>query len=456
MGIETFDQLEELFYEKEVKQIYVKFLPDSQDNDKNQIYLGNGLDGVSNLFPSDLHIGSGSESTKKRRSSKGRPKLEAILEFYWMDSFRRVCRAPHAKIIDYFQYPEVRFSGFLKGCSNPPDSLRRINQDKYGKRILVVGANDYGKTFGIVLTELEDPITLDFPELPQSEAVTIFKTHTIGSLLGLSQLELLKQELIKISGIWHPSTTLRPVDTQPIPFKGNQGAGFTLEALFNIPRNSEKKPDKYGFEIKSFKQSGKISLMTPTADCGKEGEMSFKEFMNNYGWIGKKGDGRIVFNGIYRYKIPNKSNGYVLDILGYDKEYERFSDETNQIVVGLLESIEELLLSGWSFQKLLDCWSKKHVSACYVEYLKRPYQGPLTVHDFEYKYTGKVYFGMGTTIFKYLKAIASGIVYYDPAHEILANGKPHTRPQWRISVTKTKMLENLKHLYNTVTEMQLV
>ena len=56
-----------------------------QDNSKNQIYLGSGLDGVTNFFPATVHARSGSESAAKRRSSAGQPKLEAPLERHLLD-----------------------------------------------------------------------------------------------------------------------------------------------------------------------------------------------------------------------------------------------------------------------------------------------------------------------------------------------------------------------------------
>ena len=59
----------------------------------------------------------------------------------------------------------------------------------------------------------------------------------------------------------------------------HKGGGYTLEALLGIPRNPGSSPDKHGFEIKSYKKSGKISLMTPPPDRGIEALVSFREFM---------------------------------------------------------------------------------------------------------------------------------------------------------------------------------
>ena len=79
MAIRTIDGLRQLFASNGVRTLYVKHLAPKQDNDKNQIYLGTGLDGILNLFPATIVERSASESALKRRSAAGKPKLEAKL-----------------------------------------------------------------------------------------------------------------------------------------------------------------------------------------------------------------------------------------------------------------------------------------------------------------------------------------------------------------------------------------
>lgn len=239
-----------------------------------------------------------------------------------------------------------------------------------------------------------------------------------------------------------------------MPFRGNQGAGFTLEALLNVPRNSSKAPDKHGFELKSYKQSGKISLMTPTADLGKEGELSFKDFMSQFGWPGRKHTNRAVFNGLFKYHKPKKTprgQTHMLDLIGFHPSLHDLATDAAAALVGLIEQNSDELVAGWSFNKLLDGWNAKHSSACYVEYEKRPYSGTISGHDAEYRFTGRLMVCEGTSIWDYLKAIVAQTVYYDPAHEILPSGKAKQRPQWRISVTKA-FQEKLDTLYDQVAE----
>jgi len=423
-------------------------LAEKQDNEKNQIYFGEGLGGVSSLFPSVKNLRSPSESFRKRKSQVGIHKIEAQLDFEWFESDGTSHPAPNTKIIDYFQYPEVRLSGFLSGCTSPPDALRRKNQEKYGKRVLVLGTDRVSKTYGLIITEKDDPIVSRFPVLADSETVSVFQTHIIGTAAGDSPKVLLRDELLNLSGVWHPSTILKASGRSA--FKGNQGAGYTLEALLDIAANASKEPDKYGFEIKSFKKSGKVSLMTLTADRGEEGRLSFVEFINEYGWLGMRGDGRQVFNGTFRYGKPNARTGLILGIDGYDEVSDLFSVSP---LVSIRNLAAGILVSGWSFDKLMNSWSKKHVSACYVEYTKRPYN--TGGHDAEYMYTGRVIFCEGTTIFHYLQGIVQQIVYYDPAHEVSADGTSHVRPQWRMSVNK-HFSNSLSPLYNSVIEENLI
>ena len=254
MGISEFQEVEDLFSKNGVNQIYVKELSEKQDNDKNQIYLGKDIRG----FPGRIKERSRSNSKSKRKSDFGKNKVELLLNFSWLDKNGKKYPAPNARIINYFQYPEIRLSGFLNGCSSAPDSLRRTRQHKYGKRFLCLGVNENNEILGLVINQLEDPLGSTFPELPTSSLSSIIKTHSIG-YIDKNPRDLLINELkeIHLKG-WHKSIRLSPDYTQPIPFNGGQGGGYTLEALLGIVSNSKKTPDKYGFEIKAYSKKRKI------------------------------------------------------------------------------------------------------------------------------------------------------------------------------------------------------
>lgn len=453
MSLKEFHQIENLFKNLGIDLIFVKYLALKQDNDKNQIYFGSGdSKSIFNLLPCRIRSGKKSESKFKKNSSKGKPKIEALFDFYWIDRETKIHKAPDAKLIYYFQYPEVRFSGFIKNCSNPPDCLRRKKQHIYGQRILVFGIDKHYRVIGIVLTEKEHPVVKQFPKLDKHCSANIFFSHLIPKIKFHKKIpsESLLDELKKIVKVWHKSQTLKKNIDGPIPFRGNQGAGYTLEALLGIERNSSKNPDYLGIEVKSFSKEGKISLMTPTADLGDESKLSFRDFMKKYGREGKKTDGSLRFTGSHKVGKKNNSTGLIMEVKGYDIEKDLFIGKDSDILVGLFQSSKNRLVSGWSLKKLFDNWIKKHAEAFYVEYEKKEILPKNNDHDYEYLFTGKIIYGMGTSINNYFKGICEGIVIYDPAHAIYSDNSTKQRPQWRVSVSSFIRQQNIKTFYDKV------
>lgn len=452
MSLQNLESVAALFAPFNVKKLLIKVLAPAQDNEKNQINFGSSKKGILNLFPGDisLELLNESQSTKKAYSDAGSPKPCLSLDFYWIDPHSgEPHKAPEAKIIDYIQYPEARFSGFLKNCGIAPECLRRTSQKNYEKRALVLGVNGSGQTFGLTLTSDLDPAFSDIVELPRSSIASLFSVYLIG-LEGRSEQQLLISEIGNLVRKWHKSQIIRKGQSKPSAFKGPAGAGNTLEAIMNIPANAKKEPDKYGYEIKAFRKGGKITLMTPTADRGEEGRLSFQEFMNTYGWVSPNNPEKRVFNGIYKY-LRDRDNRFVLDMFGYDPAYDQFEDDVSEISPFLRSKDGNVIVAGWSFEKLLKSWNEKHSKACYVEYESRPYQGSEAEHDKEYWYTGRIYLCEGTNIFRYLRAIVSTSVFYDPAHEFGEKKGSSVRPQWRVTVSDKRLKAALEELYFNVT-----
>ena len=101
-----------------------------------------------------------------------------------MDEEAKKYEAPNAKNIIYFQYAksgEVRLSAFLKNCKAPLDCLRRDKQHNYGKRVLILGFNRIGETFGLALNEKDDPIVSNFPQFKDSDFSKLIKVHNLGN-----------------------------------------------------------------------------------------------------------------------------------------------------------------------------------------------------------------------------------------------------------------------------------
>jgi MvaI/BcnI restriction endonuclease family len=432
-GISDLPELRLLLAAEGVRTAWVKKLSPRQDNEKNQIYLGGGLDGVTNIFPTTIDSRSASQSVAKRAAQPGRPKLEARLDFAWLGRDGTRSPAPGTRIIDYFQYPELRLSGFLAGCGDAPDALRRERQALYGQRWLVMGTADDGQVLGLVLTERDDPLAANFPDLPEPPQGGVLRPLVIdvaadAAAALLSPFELLRAEMAAIiRGGWHTSRILKAGGVQP--FSGAQGGGYTLEALLGVAANGNKAPDRHGFEVKSFSGS-RISLMTPTPDYGFQGEHSFREFMARYGRPGQKDDGSLRFVGIHRCGQVAASTGLAMRVTGFNSADGIF-DRPENVGVELYNPETGEIAAGWSLEKLANCWNAKHANALYIASEKREGEnGP------EYRYADRFVTGAGTDVWKLLRAIARGLVFYDPADTIYADGKPKVRSQWRINASQ--------------------
>lgn len=443
MSVRTIEELQRLFAGHGVRTLYVKHLAPKQDNEKNQIYLGRGLDGILNLFPARIVERTASESTAKRKSDTGKPKLEALIDLAWLSDNGGLARVPGARIIDYFQYPEARLSGFLAGCDLTPNALRRDRLAEFGKRILVLGSTPGGTVLGKVLTGKYDPIVQSFPDLPVLPAVPIFHVLSTTGAAGIAPLDLLLAELRAIVVVgWHPSVILKPRAAAPVPFRGNQGAGYTLEALLGVAANAAKEPDAHGYEIKSYR-GDRISLMTPVPDGGFQGDQSFREFMARHGRPAQKQDGSLRFTGMHRVGKVCPASGLNTRVRGYDPANDKF-DAAAEISVELFNPESGEIAASWSLERMANSWNAKHASAMYVPAVARTLPTGLV----EYRFGNEVLVGEGTDVFRLLRAIHDGLVWYDPADSIYADGKPKVRPQWR---TGSRLLEQtMTRLYLNV------
>lgn len=172
-------------------------------------------------------------------------------------------------------------SGFLNGCEAGPDTLRCRLLGEFRRRILVMGTAFDGKVVGVVLTERDDPLVAEFPDLPLVGARGVLRVLLVDGEAGADPAELMRHELAAIvQGSWQSSRI--NCGGRIELFTGAQGGGYTLETLLGVAANAKKAPDRHGFEIKSL-SGGRISLMTPTPDLGFQGTHNFREFMERFG-----------------------------------------------------------------------------------------------------------------------------------------------------------------------------
>ncbi len=452
MSFSTMASLKNAFSKSNCKEVIVKLLATNQDNEKNQVYFGYSKELLS-LFPSKVSFRSPSESRSKSSSVAGKPILEHAFKLYWLSEHAEPALAPNAKIIDYFQYPEMRFSGFLSGCSNPPDSLRRDSQDSYGRRVLVMGISE-DSVFGTVLTDTDCNFIEELISLPHWLNSKMFLQLKLESnLIQEISPDLLLKELREIGSIEkYESRVLRRVGDSSEPFNGTQGAGWTLEALLGIPRNSSGLPDKYGFELKAF-LSTTITLMTPEPDFGYRHDEGLSAFLHKFGWPGTKNDGSQRFNGKHNTLGTYKKSGLKLEIENWDlvKNSPTGHGEPN---VSLIDPTSGEIAAGWSFTKLAEKWGRKHAGAMYVtahKYKSKP--GPFATH---YSYGVDVHCGQGTSAILLLEAIGLGVVYLDPGDRVNESGEEKKRTQWRISKGRgTTFASTLAPLYDQMKTFQI-
>jgi len=371
------------------------------------------------------------------------------MDFTWVQADGTESFAPNASIIEYPQYPEVRFSGFLAGSTRAPSCLSGPDQAKFGERALVFGiAGD--KVYGTVLTSLGSPkaIAQLGDLLPWEMASTCLFVPLDKNPMQMNRQSLLR-EMSQLASIPHKPMVLKLGDDEPKEAKWQaQSAGWTLEALLGIPRNSAPGPDKLGFEIKSV-GSSRTSLITTEPDFGLRFDLGLKEYLIKHGHPAKDGTAKLVFNGAHRCREVNEASGAVLEIIGWNSE-SNLPVVGQEISVVLRDVNSRAVLAGWSLAKLASHWVKKHSAALYVESKKTGAVGNESI-----TFGPKVLIGEGTGITMLLTMISSGVVFLDPG-DSLSGGKTKARTQWRVNGSMNSNLpERLQHLYKRFDNLDL-
>ncbi len=389
------------------------------DNSKNQVYLGPGFDALQRLPNRGV----------RADVRTGRSNFKAALSFSWLTPDGRAAPAPHAVMILYPQYPEVRLSGFLRGCAAAPTALMTSRDEG---RILFFGTRTDG---GIVAHVVAAQSLL-------ARQFLASRLGTDGPMLEEVQLEqssarrALLDELARIRAKgWIEGARLGPTGRRPCTARNC--AGYTLEAELGIFMNGDAAPDYRGWEVKAVAASGSragqsakpVTLLTPEPDGGFYHQHGARRFVVHYGYPDKNGvEGRINFGGRHIAGRACHSSGLTLRVRGFDAGVGKIVAADGAIQ---LESASGVVAASWSFEKVLSHWSKKHAQAAYVAY-QADKSGVR-----RYRYCGDVGFGEGTTPIRFLAALAAGDVYYDPALKVVnADGESSSkaRNQFRVAV----------------------
>lgn len=419
----TLNALKEWFIESGCNNIFVKELSPN-DNSKNQVYLGGSFE-VLNILPFKSIVAEPSGNFRRER-------FKASLDFYWITD-NGITKAPDAQLILYPKYPEVRLSGFLRRCTNPPSEL--MNSRDEG-RILFLGRNKNEEVFGYV-TSSESVIAMQYRELCKLEKSGLFSVIPVNDN---KELLLAKLKEVHLKS-WIKSRRLDKYHNVLDCLAPNCG-GYTLEAELDIAPNSLSAPDFNGWEIKQFNVSnlntmggGAITLFTPEPTTGQYIDCGIESFILKYGYKDQKGrENRMNFGGIHKYGVAQKLTGLRLIIAGYDHDTEKITDAHGY--VGLID-YQDNLAAGWGFSSLLQHWNRKHNHACFV-----PSNSKSTPY-LQYRYGNKVLLCSGTDFTLFLKSLQSADVYYDPGIKIeyhSGNRSIKRRSQFRIRFNALKSL----------------
>ncbi|MAE50878.1 MAG: hypothetical protein CMH27_03630 [Micavibrio sp.] len=372
------------------------------DNSKNQVYLGGDFSALNIIPYKSVYTDAGEMAGSKRDRAK------ADIRFSWVDEEGRY-EAPNAQLILYPKYPEVRMSGFLKGCRNAPSEVMTVRDEG---RVLFIGITRNGEVLGYAASA-NHPLARELYARQELGQIGVFLKIPALPQEGSTRSQLLEALTRIYQKHWIPSQKMG-ADGIPKPYKARNGGGYTLEAELGITPNGYSEPDYLGWEIKQygvgdfelFRPKSPVTLMTPEPTGGIYRDKGVAEFLRRFGYADKSGKpDRINFGGIYACDRPaHNDTGLRLALQGYDQEAGKITDMTGGIA---LLSANDSVAALWRFTGIMEHWNRKHAQAAYVPSLFR-------TPPPEYKYGPRVMLCEKTDFTLFLKAVCEGAVYYDP------------------------------------------
>lgn len=419
--------LKSLFTDNGCNKIYIKKLSPN-DNSKNQVYFGGSFE-ILNILPiSEIKTEEAGDWNKER--------FKATINFSWIGEDGNVYPAPNAQLILYPKYPEVRLSGFLAKCENPPSELMT---QRLADRLLFFAVAKNGTVLGYVASPTSE-IADEFAKTKSVSEHGVFKVielpqvannraKLIGELLRIHELGWIKSKRLDGHG-------------NLLPCEAPNCGGYTLEAELGITPNGYSEPDFLGWEVKQFGvtnferiNSAVITLMTPEPTDGIYKSEGTEAFLKRYGYADKTGRAdRINFGGVHKTGIRHSLTNLEMQLIGFDAESGKIRNSNGRISLVDIKGNET---ASWSFSSMLLHWNRKHNQACYVPSLSE------TEHERQYKYGNKIILCSGTDFQLFLEQMANGNIYYDPGikmENVSTKPKIKKRSQFRI---KSQHLPNL-------------
>src|SRR5690606_9665522 len=121
--------------------------------------------------------------------------------------------------------------------------------------------------------------------------------------------------------------------------------------------------DFMDWELKAH-SSGAVTLMTPEPDTGSYLD-DLRAFMDAYAT--SRTEKKVNFASIHRLNEKNPKSSLTMQLVGFNPANAQITDPKGGMV--LMDS-DGNIAAGWSFQKLLTHWKRKHTNTCYVTYRK--------------------------------------------------------------------------------------
>ena len=397
------------------------------DNSKNQPYLASdhSLSGFSIIPARDV-------------SAVGR-NFRADVDFAWLDEAGNAWPAPHAKVIQYRRYPEIRLSGFLLGCKKPPSEL--MNTREAG-RVLFLGVTGSGAVAHVVGPG--SALAAETRAIIASGRTTrVSALYELPMALGVSNEQMLLRRLADIHAAgWISGKRLR-ADGQVVPYGARNAGGMTLEAACGVAANSIPLPDYLGWEVKGLgardyrkpAPGSAITLITVQPRGGFYAEHGVVEFIKRFGYPDKSGKpDRLNFGGRYLFGVPVPLTGARLLIEGYQPESGIEPD--GRLVLVMSDGTEG---ATWPFADLLEHWTQKHARAVFVPY-ERSAPGDPTA----FRYGPQVLLGWDSDLTRFVHQMWLGNANYDPACKLegvsTVAPKAKHRHQFRTRLSKLEGL----------------
>lgn len=410
-------------------RIFFKRLSEN-DNNKQQIYLGGSFEALS-VFPHGVVTAHGDLKD---------PNFKADLRLFWVAP-ETTEEAPHAQLILYPKYPEVRLSGFLRGCRTAPNEhlrpIPRMERRGVDGRILFFGVTNDRQTF-VHLAPAGSPLAKEAAATWPDAVGSLFTELPAGGKSGNDKRALLLDTLGEIHRRGFVASAKLDRNGIMQPYLARNGGGYTLEALLGIRPNGDAQPDFLGWEVKAF-STGRITLMTPEPNGGIYGQKGAEVFVRRYGRK-MAGKDQLYFTGAHVFGVPSARTGLTLVLNGFDPATGKITDVNGAIQ---LADAAGTNTASWAFSHLLTHWNRKHASAVYVRYKKSADTPP------QYRYLSPVSLGEHTDFAKYLSALARGSVVFDPGSKIdnasTAKSRVKARSQFRI---KYKDLASLYDVFD--------